>query len=168
MDDKQSLNISELAYRIAVTQLGVHEATGHRNTGEQVKIYQLSTGNSPGDSWCMSFAYWCYLQAATAQGVKNPLIKTGGVLSQWNLQLPRRRVLQQTARTNPEVIKRGSIFIMDFGSGKGHTGLVESFDGRIVHTIEGNSNDDGSRDGYEVCRKPNGRHIATIKGFIII
>jgi hypothetical protein len=60
----------------------------------------------------------------------------------------------------------GDIFIMDFGKGKGHTGFVESVNGDIIHTIEGNSNDDGNREGYEVCRKPGGRKISSIKGFI--
>ena len=55
---------------------------------------------------------------------------------------------------------------MDFGKGLGHTGFVERIDGTSIHTIEGNTNDTGSREGYEVCRRI--RKINTIKGFIIV
>ena len=44
----------------------------------------------------------------------------------------------------------GSIFIMDHGEGRGHTGFVKSLaDGRLG-TVEGNSNDGGSREGTGV------------------
>jgi hypothetical protein len=55
---------------------------------------------------------------------------------------------------------------MDFGKGLGHTGFVERIDGLSIHTIEGNTNDTGSREGYEVCRRI--RKINTMKGFIIV
>lgn len=34
-----------------------------------------------------------------------------------------------------------------------HTGAVVAVDGAYVRTVEGNSNDDGAREGYEVCRR---------------
>jgi hypothetical protein len=55
---------------------------------------------------------------------------------------------------------------MDFGKGTGHTGIVERVVGTKIHTIEGNTNDEGSREGYEVCRRK--REIKTIRGFIRI
>ena len=60
----------------------------------------------------------------------------------------------------------GDIFIMDFGAGKGHTGFVSAVKGNRIETVEGNSNDEGSREGFEVCRKPGGRPMASIKGYI--
>ena len=56
--------------------------------------------------------------------------------------------------------------IMDFGGGKGHAGFVSAVTGNRIQTIEGNSNDEGSREGYEVCRHPGGRDIKTIKGYL--
>jgi CHAP domain len=80
------------------------------------------------------------------------------VLRQWNEINPAYKV-----KGAPQV---GDIFIMDFGGGHGHTGFVTKvYEGRI-ETLEGNSNADGSREGYEVCSKPNGRPISSIKGFI--
>ncbi len=37
------------------------------------------------------------------------------------------------------------------GQGGRHAGIVLGRRGEIVETIEGNTNDDGSREGYEVC-----------------
>ena len=48
-------------------------------------------------------------------------------------------------RRMPRAFRLGMIFTMDFGGGAGHTGLVESVDGGRLVTIEGNTNDDGSR-----------------------
>ena len=62
--------------------------------------------------------------------------------------------------------QEGDIFIMDYGKGLGHTGFVERIEGSKIHTIEGNTNDTGSREGYEVCRRV--RDISKCKGFIRI
>lgn len=137
--------ISEKAIEVAATQLGVHEDAGNKNTGPQVNEYLKSVGLNPGYSWCMAFVYWCFQIASEKLAVTNPLAKTGGVLAQWN-----KRKLTYGVYT-PQA---GDIFIMDLGKGLGHTGFVESVnkDGSI-NTIEGNSNDEGSREGYEVCRR---------------
>ncbi len=65
----------------------------------------------------------------------------------------------------PDAIRPGSIFIADHGGGKGHTGLVERMDGYAIHTIEGNTNAAGSREGDGVYRKV--RQLSAITaGFI--
>jgi surface antigen len=78
-------------------------------------------------------------------------------MSQWNASKKLRVV------GTPE---RGDIFIMDFGGGKGHTGFVAEIKGDRIMTIEGNSNGQGSREGVEVCGKPNGRPMRSILGYI--
>ena len=37
-----------------------------------------------------------------------------------------------------------------------HTGLVTAFGDELFHTVEGNTNDEGSREGYEVCARMRG------------
>jgi hypothetical protein len=143
------------ALAVAVTQLGVHEKT-NKNDGPEVEMYLKSVGLGKGNPWCMAFAYWCVSQAATATGERNYLRKTGSVMMQWNSTLCKRSL-------TPEP---GAIFIMDFGGGTGHTGFVEKVEGEYVYTVEGNTNDDGSREGYEVCRRK--RKISSIKGFILV
>jgi hypothetical protein len=148
------------ALGIASSQLGFAEEPKGSNSGPHIKKYLNSVGLNEGYAWCMSFVYWCVDQAAKEQGVKNPLVKTAGVLNQWNAIPKTMKIVKDP--------KPGDIFIMDFGKGAGHTGFVTSVKDGVIQTIEGNSNDDGSREGYEVCRKPNGRKISTIKGFIRI
>ena len=46
-----------------------------------------------------------------------------------------------------------------------HTGIVLKADNDVFYTIEGNTNDDGSREGYEVCRRIRGY---AKKDFIVI
>jgi hypothetical protein len=157
------MTISEKAFEIATTQLGVRE-TGNSNSGPEVNQYLKSVDLSPGNPWCMGFVYWCYNQAAAQLGVTNFLIRTGSVLHQWNEQQAPRKIVLDKVLKNPAIIQTGAVFIMDFGKGMGHTGLVERIHNGVVETIEGNTNDDGSREGYEVCRRS--RKLASIKGFI--
>lgn len=137
--------------QIAITQIGNQEIPKNSNWGVHVQKYLKSVGITFPASWCMAFVYWCCKEA-------NPstiLFKTGGVLKQWQ------KVDAKYKHTIPQA---GDIFIMDFGGGLGHTGIIESVENDNIHTIEGNSNDEGSREGYEVCRRV--RKVGTCKGFI--
>jgi hypothetical protein len=60
--------------------------------------------------------------------------------------------------------KAGDVFIMDFGKGLGHTGIVLKTDANFIYTIEGNTNDSGSREGIAVCNKQ--RPKKKIKGYL--
>lgn len=81
----------------------------------------------------------------------------GGVLAQWNAS-------KELCVMKPEV---GDIFIMDFGKGLGHTGIVIAVNGDVITTIEGYTNDQASRKGYIVAEKK--RDIQTVnKGFISV
>lgn len=148
--------ISDLALKEAITQIGQKENPLGSNWGHPVQDYLASVGINFPASWCMAFMYWCFEHAAGQLGTPNPLFKTGGVLAQWNNSKPNQTLMMP---------KSGYIFIMDFGNGTGHTGIVESVDADgTLHTIEGNSNDTGSREGIEVVRhlrKPN-----TLKGYL--
>lgn len=140
----------QAALKIALTQLGQQEKPLGSNWGIPVRNYLASVGINFPASWCMAFVYWCF-----DQNPINPLIKTGGVLNAWNKADKKYRV------TDP---KPGDIFIMDFGKGLGHTGIVEKTDATFIYTVEGNSNDSGSREGIEVTRKQ--RPKVKIKGYL--
>jgi hypothetical protein len=143
---------------IALAQEGVSEEPKGSNSGPVVNQYLKSVGLGKGYPWCMAFVYWCVGKAANMLEVKNPLVKTGGVMLQWNTTNLRK--LPKTSKG----IKPGDIFIMEFPGGTGHTGFVEKVEGKVVYTIEGNTNDDGSREGYEVARRE--RPLSSFKGFI--
>lgn len=150
------MTLPEKTLEIAITQLGVREAPGNKNRGAQVEKYLAAVGLGPGYAWCMAFVYWCHLQAAEAMGRKVLMYKTGGVLEQWRQRKDKYRALSP---------QPGDIAIMDYGKGTGHVCIVLKVneDGTI-DTIEGNTNDEGSREGYEVCRRKRPR--AKILGYL--
>jgi len=138
--------------KTAILEIGHQEIPLNSNWGVHVQKYLHSVGIDFPASWCMAFVYWCVSEESPV----NHLVKTAGVLNQWNNIDPKYK------HTTPVV---GDIFIMDFGGGLGHTGFVESVDGDILHTIEGNATTiSGSREGIEVCRKT--RKLTSMKGFI--
>lgn len=152
--------IGEEAVRQAGSQLGVTEATGH-NDGVAVEKYLASVGLGKGYAWCMSFVYWCFKQAALKLGVPNPLYQTGGVAEEW-------RSSKGTRVKEPQI---GAVFFIIHADGTGHTGLcgsgflIDSGIATSFHTIEGNSNTNGSREGTTVVRHT--RHLSEVVGFKI-
>lgn len=149
------MTLQQKALEIAITQIGEEEKPRGSNWGEPVKSYLAAVGIAFPASWCMAFMYWVFLRAANELGIKTPLLKTGGVLKAWQ----KAPAAVKVADPQP-----GDIFIQDHGHGLGHTGIVEIVDGDIVHTIEGNTNDTGSREGYEVCRRT--RKKSSIIGYL--
>ncbi|MDB5246708.1 MAG: peptidoglycan-binding protein [Segetibacter sp.] len=156
--------ISKEALKIAKDTVGVMEKPAGSNSGPEVNEFLSSVNCPPGSFWCASFTYWCFKKASEKLGVPNPACKTAGCLFHWK-NTSGTKIPTAEAINNPSLIKPGNIFIMDHGKGMGHTGLVEKVEGGIIHTIEGNSNPGGSRNGigvFELRRK-----ISSInKGFI--
>lgn len=149
------MELAQAAIKIAKTQLWKTENPLGSNWGEPVKSYLKSVGIEFPASWCMAFVYWCFNEAAKENKVINPLVKTGGVLKAWN----NAKAHRVTGEPKP-----GDIFIMDFGKGLGHTGIVLKTDLNFIYTIEGNTNDSGSREGIAVCNKQRPRK--KIKGYL--
>ncbi len=156
-----------LAVAAAEEARNVREDPVGSNGGTYVDAYLASVGLPGGNSWCAAFVYWCSGKAAQALGRSDPLFRTGGCLAHWNGAPGKgaRRVTAADALADPSRVKPGMIFIMDHGGGFGHTGLVESVAGGMITTVEGNSNNAGSREGIGVFRLT--RKINTINtGFI--
>ena len=65
-----------------------------------------------------------------------------------------RLIRNSDLRKNGQLARKGDIFLRvrtpyDWV----HTGLVLEIDGDWMHTIEGNTNDEGLREGFEVCQR---------------
>jgi hypothetical protein len=136
----------------------VREVPRNSNAGPAVSGYLKRTGLGPGHAWCCAFVYWCFDEAAKKLGRANPMFKTAGCLSHWNNceKKGARRILKKDAVQNPGLLKPGMIFIMDFGGGKGHTGLIEKVSGGLLTTLEGNTDASRTREGgglYRLTRK---------------
>ncbi len=160
--------LAAAALDAAEAKIGVREEPPGSNAGPEVEKFLASVGLGKGNPWCAAFVYWCVDQAARKQGVSNPLPKTGSVMDMWNrAQAARLRCLRAAeAQAKPSLVTSGMVFIMSFDGGKGHTGFVKGFAGGNLATIEGNSNDGGSRDGIGVFSLKR-RTVAQINaGFI--
>ncbi len=143
----------------ASKEIGQKEV-GKPNCGPAPKKYLASVGLNEGYPWCMAFVYWVYSNVFKKVDKFLPLPKSGGVLYVWN------KIDKKYCVKDP---KPGDIFIMNLGHGAGHTGIVLEVKGSKFRAVEGNSNDEGSREGYEVCI-PKWRDIKgkSIMGFIRI
>ncbi len=160
------------AIAFATTQIGVREDPLGSNRGPQVDRYLEAAGLDPsaGDfPWCVAFTHFCYRTAAAQLGIPNPHIRTAGVLDHWNKAGAKAnvtRVVTAKAVANPGSVTPGALFIMDFGGAAGHSGMVIEVAGGKLVTSEGNTNDNGSRNGIGVFRR-TARKIADInKGFV--
>lgn len=133
---------------IARSQIGVQE-TGNTNTGPQVDRYLASVGLDPGNPWCAAFAYWCSTRAAAQANVSNPLPRTGSceMIRAWARE-------HDLLRDTPN---QGDLFLrVGYVASEGvirahHAGFVDEVTAATFTTIEGNSNEEGSSDGYEVA-----------------
>jgi hypothetical protein len=165
------------ALGIAGSQVGQMEEPRGSNLGPMVNEYLTFTGvpltgaDPNSRAWCMAFVYWAFQTASQALGRANPTPKTASVLSHWNkaATVPGARLIRASdALDSPNLIKPGLVFILDFGSGLGHTGFVERvMPGGRLATVEGNTNNDGSRTGVGVFRLER-RKLSdlNLKGFV--
>ncbi|MGK9118018.1 peptidoglycan-binding protein [Olivibacter jilunii] len=136
------------------SQLGVLEATG-RNDGPQVEAYLAYTGLGKGYAWCAAFVCWVLGQA----DVGNP--KTAWAASLFphdKLVWPRGRLPTTGSRTTNNgqpITKTACVFGLYFPSLKriAHCGFIDEWGEKEVITVEGNTNDTGSREGDGVYRK---------------
>jgi hypothetical protein len=156
----------------AGSQVGVMETPPGSNRGREVDRYVRAVGLDPGGrfAWCAAFIYFCFNEAAKTIGRSNPVVKTGGVLEHW-ARAGEKGVPRLTAakvHLNEALVRPGHIFIIDTGvpGGSGHTGLVDEVVAGKLVTIEGNTNDGGSREGVGVFRR-TGRRIRDVNvGFL--
>ncbi|GAA4786250.1 hypothetical protein GCM10023231_12730 [Olivibacter ginsenosidimutans] len=141
------------------SQIGVREASGH-NDGLQVETYLRYTGLGKGNAWCAAFVCWVLGQT----GVENPktawaaslfpndklIWKQGKLLATRNAQ--RATTKGSRATGNAQL---ATVFGLYFSSLKriAHCGFIDQWGDQEVITVEGNTNDSGSREGDGVYRK---------------
>jgi predicted chitinase len=155
--------LAKAALDVAGTQLRVREQPLGSNRGPEVDEYLRAVGLNPAAAsypWCVAFVYWCFEEAAQATNRRNPLPVTAGVHDLWHRTPADQKLTAQAALAAPEQVKPGMVFFLDTGGGKGHAGLVVSVKNGMLETIEGNTNDGGSREGIGVFRRTS----RTLKG----
>jgi hypothetical protein len=66
-------------------------------------------------------------------------------------------LLEESALSDRNKILSGSFFLVRrTPTDWTHTGIIVQAEDEVLQTIEGNTNDDGSREGYEVCARTRG------------
>ena len=149
------LPVLERAVQIARQECDVRRVReeGGNNRGPRVEEYLRSAGAEPGQPWCAAFATWCLRQAGWTAFPPIPAFSLSWM--EW---------AKRTGRWS-EAPRRGELFVCVHGPHSGHVGFVLGEGGLgTIRTIEGNSNDDGSANGFEVVRR--NRRKATVAGYV--
>lgn len=140
------MTLADRAVEIAISEVGVREVG--RNRGQRIEEYLATVHLDPGDPWCAAFVAWCFARAAAERGVSSPVPGVGAVNKLW------RQCPATWRQAQPTV---GAIFIHfenpENPYSHGHTGLVVSVEDSLCHTVEGNTDNGGSREGDGVYRR---------------
>ena len=157
--------------KIYTAELGVKEKTG-KNDGPRIEEYLRQVGLKKGDPWCAAFVCWVFDRA----GVANP--QTGwspGLFAKSKVIWERGRKVAvgtvavagkkvaggrelgagKVAAALRNLPQKGDVFGIWFAD-KGriaHVGFVDSWTEKWLITVEGNTNEAGSREGDGVWRK---------------
>jgi hypothetical protein len=157
---------------VAAGEIGIMEVPPGSNRGPKVDIYVTTTGLNPAGHfpWCACFVYWCFNTASNALSVPNPCVKTAGVLDHWaeaNSVPSARRIVSAEAQAQPSLVVPGTLFLLRTSGTTGHMGIIQEVHGNRLTTFEGNTNDNGSRDGIGVFQRTT-RTIGQINlGFVL-
>jgi len=130
---------------------------GGQNRGPWVRLY---TKGYEGEDypWCAGFVSFILRQAADTLGIPPPL-KYSLSCDDLVAQAKGKGIFIQgddiaTGAVRKSVLATGYIFLVrKTDTDWTHTGIVTKFDEETFQTIEGNTNDSGEREGYEVCAR---------------
>ncbi|WP_282203899.1 peptidoglycan-binding protein [Kitasatospora fiedleri] len=140
---------------VADAEVGYHEgrsADGSWNNHQKYSPAVPGLEWSDWQAWCATFVSWCAMQSGNADIYPRTASCATGVA--WFKQ-------RGQWRTTPSV--GAQVF---YGSGGGsHTGIVAGYDDTYIHTIEGNTNDNGSANGDGVYRRTRRRDDSYIYGY---
>lgn len=136
---------------------------GGQNSGPWVRLYM--NGKEGADwPWCAGFVTYVLSQASEGTKVdRNPLKPTascdilGSQAKDKGILLTEKEIAKDAAKR--ALLRPGSIFLVRSAKSATdylHTGFVTAAHDEYFETIEGNTNDAGDREGYEVCKRMRG------------
>ncbi len=156
--DKSNINQLILAYAKAHEKAGAHEFWP--NKGPWVRAY-MDGHEGRSYPWCMGFVQTVLDQAYSTlgQNFTDYATYTYGCDQLAAYGIKNNLLIEKENLKNEDVekeIKPGDVFLKFKLRSNGtkdwtHTGFVYKVTGTIIETIEGNSNDEGSREGVETC-----------------
>lgn len=153
--DEKSLGQMVIAY--AKQHLKQHpREIGGQNRGPWVRLYMKGNEGSAWP-WCAGFV--SYILKQTCQSLNIPLpIKTSFSCDFLAASAKKKGIFVKGSKiADKRKSTPGSFFLSRRTSTDWvHTGIVIRSEDEVFHTMEGNTNDEGSREGYEVCRRIRG------------
>ncbi len=128
----------------------------NENLGPWVRAYMDGLEGKPW-AWCMGFTQTVLDQAFTSLGMQfisiMPKTYSCDVVGEYGKANNRLRTYADV-RATPSLVKPGDVFLVYSRPGDWtHTGIITNVEDGFFHTIEGNTNDEGSREGFEVCQR---------------
>lgn len=142
----------------------------NQNEGTWVRAYM--DGNEGREwAWCMGFAQTIVDQATFSIGdrLTNLMPTTYSCDVLGNYGLTKGKLIENAALT-PATISPGDFFlnVKVPKSDWTHVGIITAVNGDWIETVEGNTNDEGSREGYEVCARKRNYKTKNIDVFRVI
>jgi len=154
-------SIQDRIVQYAKNQLKYHPVELKSNLGPWIRAYCFGKDGSA-YAWCAGFVTTIVDLAADVNGKEvRDYIKASlscdmilndaisGNRGQTHLR-------NNQLRENPDLIKPGDLFLVINKRNEmdaTHIGIIIDVNEYVMTTIEGNTNDEGSRDGYEVCQR---------------
>ena len=156
-DPSPAGSIPAQAVRIAQRHLAEHprEIAG-ANSGPWVRLYM---GGHEGEAflWCAGFVSYILGQACRDLQQPRPIVSSQSCDALARDAKEKGIFFPAGSNTRPQA---GWVFVRrKFADDWTHTGLVTSGEQTIFRSIEGNTNDDGSREGIEVCALTHGYEL---------
>ena len=149
-------NLHQAVVELSLKYLAVHPVeVGGQNMGPWVRYFM---DGYQGDNWpwCAGFDTLVVKQAAKLCGISTNLPRTYScdVLGMWAKN--NGKFVSGTS-ANLSAVKPGHLFLVRKSPNDWqHTGIVIEITPEYCITIEGNTNDEGSREGFEVCKRIRG------------
>lgn len=154
--DRTPDTFSETMAAIARRHLAVHPLeVGGPNCGPWVRLYMKGQQGREW-AWCAGFMTFLMEQAAEQRGEKTP-IKGSVSCDIMASQAKQAGAFLKERDATAEQLVDGSLFLVRRTSTDWtHVGMVLDADDGAFGTLEGNTNDEGSREGFEVCARVRG------------
>lgn len=153
---------------IAAMYIGVKE-TGDNLAGKSKELLAIfnaddlaPNGKTDGYPWCAAFVSFCVQKLQASSAFYNGLIppREPSVSNFLNTWAKSNDCIIFNNKAEDYTPQKGDIVVFVFS----HIGIIESVNGSLLKTIEGNTNDAGSREGTVVARK--NRSTSLIKAYI--
>ena len=156
----QSSNLRDLVVEVAENHLKNFpyelQINGETNCGPWVRSYMDGHDGSPW-FWCMGFAQTILDQAASSLGKSFtklfPLTYSCDTVGMKGLE-DGLLFRYQKIRQDPSLIQPGDLFLIQKSPFDWtHTGIITAIKNDVIETIEGNTNQEGSRNGIAVMKR---------------